>query len=729
MTVKDSTPVAAALNAKESLEQSEHLTAQTGYYNGVETLAARDADPLRYESLHTQLRSTVIAARETARRISASPAIREQGEFVVALYTVEGDSIVLSTGIMVHVETVSRFIKWMVRNEYERSPGIRPGDIFGNNDSFIGDVQPADMMDVIPLHWEGRLIGWIGAVSHVLDIGGVEPGGEVAIIADRYGEGMFVTGEKIGSDDDLHRDYLIRCERNVRVPIYWILDEKAKVSACLDVRDKVLEIIDKVGIDYYLEATHEFIEENRRGQLARVRSMLVPGTYRGVTHYSSLYAGSPGVQRNAAVDMLYTIPLELEIDAEGRMRLDFEGTAESGPHTSNCTVAAMDGGLFITLTQMMGFDGKVNHGAKVATDLILPEGSLVNATDESCATSTSWGVLIPAFSLFQRLLSRGFFARGFLEEVFLGGSATPFMEAGGVSQFGAQFGAGHFECASCGSGARGLMDGIDIGYAGWNPEGDMGAAEVWEMEFPLLYLGRRNFADSGGAGRFRGGVAFASIWKVHNSNDVTLSSKEHSGRVFDQSGIFGGYPAPTAHRHWAMRNTDLEERVAACRPLPHSLSSDGERIDVLELVDGDAEVVEGQYASSPFNEGDLYTHGYGSGGGYGDPLDRDPAEVVSDVTNGMVSERAARRTYGVVLSAGELDARETEALRASLRRARVDKAVPAGEWLAAERERVAAADFVEPVRAMYQSSMRISAWFAAEFRRFWQLDDSWEVGS
>jgi N-methylhydantoinase B/oxoprolinase/acetone carboxylase alpha subunit len=338
-------------------------------------------------------------------------------------------------------------------------------------------------------------------------------------------------------------------------------------------------------------------------------------------------------------------------------------------------------------------------------------------------------VLIPAFSLFQRLLSRGFFARGFLEEVFLGGSATPFMEAGGVSQFGGQFGAGHFECASCGSGARGLLDGIDVGYAGWNPEGDMGAAEVWEMEFPLLYLGRRSFVDSGGAGRFRGGVSFASIWKVHNSTDVTISSKEHSGRVFDQAGMFGGYPSPTAHRHWAVRNTDFAERVVQQLPLPHSLSLDGETIDVVELIDGDVEVADGQYASSAFTEGDLYTHAYGSGGGYGDPLDREPERIAADVANGIVSERAARDTYGVALNADGLDEAQTDQLRRQLRDARVDHAVPTRDWLAAERQRVAESRFVEPVRAMYRSSMRISPKFAEEFRRFWQLDDTWEVTS
>jgi len=731
MATVESEPLLGTDTTKECLERSERLLAESGCYSGLVRLEGREADPLRYESLHAQLRSTVVAARETARRISASPAIREQAEFVVALYTLEGDAIVLSTGIMVHVHTVSRFIKWMIRNDYESNPGVEPGDIFGNNDSFIGDVQPADMMDVIPLHYGGRLIGWIGAVSHVLDVGGVEPGGEVAIVPDRFGEGMFVSGEKIGSRDDLHRDYLIRCERNLRMPIYWILDEKAKVSACQEVRDKVIQVIDRFGVDYYLRATREFIEENRRGHLERVKAALVPGVYRGVSHYASLYEGQRGALPRAAVDLLYALPLEMTVDAGGRMRLDFEGTPESGPHSANCTEAAMDGGLFITLTQLMDFDGKVNHGAWLGTELVLPPASLVNPTDETAATSTSWAVLIPAFALFQRLVSRGFFARGFREEVFLGGGATPFMEAGGESQYGGQFGAGNFECAACGSGARGIMDGIDTGYAGWNPEGDMGSAEVWELEFPLLYLGRRNFIDSGGAGRFRGGVAYASIWKVHGSREVFISSKEHPGRVFDQSGIFGGYPAPTAQTHYAVRNVNLAEAIAARKPLPHSVSSDGATIDVVELLEGEVEAVEGQYASALFTDGDIYTHAYSSGGGFGDPLTRDPELVARDVANGMVSLRAARAVYGVAVTYDDgvaaVDEQATENLRAEIRRERGEAAVPVATWLAAERERVAARRFIEPVREMYRSSMRISPRFAAEFRAFWSLDDDWEL--
>ena len=146
------------------LEECERLTSETGFYDGIRDLRMRSQDPLRFEALHIKLRAACVSAREMARRISASPGVREVGEMVTALYTPEGDAVALSNGIMVHVHTMSRFIKWMIRNHYEENPGIREGDIFANNDAFIGTVQVPDVMDVIPIIDDGRLIGWAGAV-------------------------------------------------------------------------------------------------------------------------------------------------------------------------------------------------------------------------------------------------------------------------------------------------------------------------------------------------------------------------------------------------------------------------------------------------------------------------------------------------------------------------------------------------------------------------------------
>ena len=128
-------------------------------------LEFKDSDPIGYEKLFARLRGGLVSARETALNISASPIVRELGELCFALYTPEGDSVALSTGIIVHVHTMSDAIKYMVRSGYEDNPGIRPGDIFANNDPTIGDVHNADVQTFVPIFWEGELIA-LGRGSH-----------------------------------------------------------------------------------------------------------------------------------------------------------------------------------------------------------------------------------------------------------------------------------------------------------------------------------------------------------------------------------------------------------------------------------------------------------------------------------------------------------------------------------------------------------------------------------
>src|SRR3954468_9669466 len=159
----------------DMLATSDRLFAETGSYYGLTgELALKDSEPIEYEKLFSRLRGGLVSARETALNISASPIVRELGELCFALYTPEGDSIALSTGIIVHVHTMSDAIKYMVREDYEANPGIRPGDIFANNDPVIGDVHNADVQTFVPIFFrredrtdsDGRpireLVAWAG---------------------------------------------------------------------------------------------------------------------------------------------------------------------------------------------------------------------------------------------------------------------------------------------------------------------------------------------------------------------------------------------------------------------------------------------------------------------------------------------------------------------------------------------------------------------------------------
>jgi acetone carboxylase, alpha subunit len=622
----------------------------------------------------------------------------------------------------------------MIKQGYEADPGINPGDIFANNDAFIGTVQVPDVMDVVPIYYEGTLVGWAGAVCHELESGGITPGGDVCLAQERYTEGLFVCAEKIGTNDSIRRDYVIRCERNLRMPIYWVLDEKAKVASCIDMREAVKGLIGEIGLDYWMRVSKEFIEEGRRGQLARTRQLTVPGIYRGHTFYGHVTEGKPGFQPLGDPNWLYNIPIEMEITLDGTIKLDFEGTQPWGYHSMNCTPAGMDGGMFVTLTQHMNYEGLVNDGAWMGTQLKLPYGTWTNPDNEKCATATSWALLLPAYGVFQRLLSRGFLGRGFVEEIFVGQVNSPMIEMGGESQYGTQFGMAHFECAAAGSGALAIKDGLDTAYVGWNPESDMGNIEIWEQNMPMLYIGRSIVPNSGGSGKYRGGCSFMSTWLINKTPHLRLVTSEHSSRVFDNAGMCGGYPAPTCQMHRVVRNTNINELTAARLPIPHATGTDPHRSDLEKLVMGDHLTDEGPYISAPHKSGDIFTHSYNGGGGYGDVLERDPIKTAWDVENGFLTAEAARNVFGIVVRENldtdemEADLAATAVAREELRRERVRRAVPVEQWMAQESARIREQTFAFEVRRMYASAMRLSPRFSDEFRDFWGLEPSFTFG-
>jgi N-methylhydantoinase B/oxoprolinase/acetone carboxylase alpha subunit len=205
----------------------------------------------------------------------------------------------------------------------------------------------------------------------------------------------------------------------------------------------------------------------------------------------------------------------------------------------------------------------------------------------------------------------------------------------------------------------------------------------------------------------------------------TLTTAIHSGRVFDNAGMCGGYPASTALYHYAVRDTNLDELAAAQMPLPH-FEGDPRNPDPKRLVKGDFEFSEGGYVGRPFKDGDLFEHFYNAGGGYGDPIERNPALVLEDLDNGIVTARAASAVYKVAARSEDdrtysVDSETTERQRAAERSERLGQAVPVAEWIAQERDRILTHQFAQEVLEMYRESMRLSPRWKENFASFWQL--------
>jgi N-methylhydantoinase B/acetone carboxylase alpha subunit len=553
--------------ALEMLTESERLFAETGRYCDTDDLDLKSGDPIRFEKLFSRLRGGLVTARETALNISASPIVKEIGELCFALYTPEGDSVALSTGIIVHVHTMSDAIKYMIRQGYEDSPGIAPGDIFTNNDAMIGDVHNADVQTIVPIFWEGELIGWAGGVTHEIDIGAKTPGSVPVGPISRFEDGIDLPAKKIGSGDELWRDHVLAGLKGTRTPMYWTLDEKTRLAGCHMIREAVERVILEEGIDTYKQFIREVIEDGRRAFQSRLREMTVPGRYRAPAFTELMFGKETQLPSYARKDTLMHAPVELRITRDGVMELDYEGASAWGYHSANCTPSSMQGALWVQLTQTLICNDKVNDGAYLGLRQNFPPGTWANHSNPQASTGNAWFFLIPSYTGFIKSLSRALQARGFVEEVLAPYALTAnAFQGGGIDQYGRQSATTNFGLSCVGGGAKMILDGLDYAAAMWNPEGDMGDMEMWELIEPFLYLSQRVKPNTAGPGRHRGGSGYECLRLAWKTPFYEMQNIGH-GRVFIQSGLWGGYPGATGYRH-NVRGADLLAKAARGEPFP-----------------------------------------------------------------------------------------------------------------------------------------------------------------
>jgi len=697
---------------QEMLAESERLFADTGHYCGLRELALMSSDPIGYEKLFSRLRGGLVSARETALNISASPIVRELGELCFALYTPEGDSLALSTGIIVHVHTMSDAIKWMIRNGYENNPGIRPGDVFANNDPTIGDVHNADVQTFVPIFWEGELIAWAGGVTHVLDIGASTPGGVPVGPTTRYEDGIDLPCMKIGEHDELARWHLERCSKRTRASVYYLLDERTRLAGCHMVRQAVERVLLEEGAERFKAFSREVIEEGRRSFKARIREMTVPGRYRSPAGFDAEFADKVQLPARARRDVIMHSPFEVRIGGDGTYELDYDGCSAWGWHSMNCTPSGMQGAIWVMFTQTLICNDKVNDGAYFAIETNFPEGTIANLGDAEGSTAIAWAFLQPSFTGFPRTMSRALQARGFIEEVLAAYSVSGnVQQGGGIDQYGSSSAIMNFEISAQGMGAKYVLDGTDYCAAMFNPEGDTGDVEMWELISPVVYLSRRVKASSGGPGRHRGGSSFESLFMLNKTPFWELQNIG-TGRVLSSAGLFGGYPGATAYIH-NIHGADLIERARRGEAYP---VADGDfEHPALMAIEGSSRDYkrDGMTLLEPFANGDLYLSVMKGGAGLGDPLLRPPEAIRRDVEEGHLLPRFAESVYGV-------------SDREAFRRRRLQRATAVRDWVARERERILAQDLAEPVKAMYAESMRLSPRWAAEYRGFWKLPEDFD---
>lgn len=604
-------------------------------------------DAIDFEIFRHKLWSINDEAATVMNLISASTVANEVKDMNCGLMTPEGDVFVIGTYIAMHAITLSTMAKYVLEH-YSENPGIQEGDLFLCNDPYIGACHQNDVAVFAPIFYEGELIAWSGAVIHQVDIGGPSEGSIQVGAKSIYGEQPLWPPIKIGESGELRKDLEFQYLRLSRLPRLTALDLRAKVSANLTAARRIHDLIAVSGLDAFKETMRRMIDTAEVQFRALLRE-LPDGRW---AHRCYLDTN----------DEVY--PCVCYMAKRGdRLEFDFSESAPQAPAVFNTTRPGLEGRLLTAVIAYLCYDiGWCPAGVLRAIDIKSRKGTIVDAEwPAGCSkatTSGSWAVDNLVSVCVAKMLAASEKYRYALMAGWMG--AQPTDEVFGVGQWGNYFGGTILDSMGGGSGARSFKDGIDTGGFLCSISISVPNVEDYEFQYPTLYLYRRQLCDSGGAGKFRGGATVTTAYIAHNVEEIP--TKVLSANAVSQPegvGVYGGYPSCT-NQYAFKRNTNVR-RLLAAGQLPQSFDDIEGTIDVKPAIGKEA-----------MTKDDVYRLVSSGGGGYLDPLERDPELVAEDVVAGLVSVEAAHDVYGVVLHGDRtVNAAATAEQRAAIRKARL----------------------------------------------------------
>lgn len=602
-------------------------------------------DPITFSIIRHRLFRVVDEAVITLKHVSGTPITNEGHDLMVSLYRADGSLLMGGVGFLHHLTSASEACKHIIR----RFKGqIDEGDVFLLNDPYTAALHTSDVYLVSPIHHDGKLIAWSACFVHVYDIGAQNPGGFSPDSRDIYTEGFSTQGIKIVGRGELRRDVLDTMLNMVRVPEMVALDISSMLACNNVAKDRMLALIGKYGADTVEEACATLIEQSEK--LMRERLTELPnGTWQSRQYLD-------------ANDETYEVVLAMTKKGD-TLSFDFTGSSPQSKYGVNCSYWAALGGLFAPLFPTLCHDITWNDGVIRPIELIAPEGTIVNARRPAPVSIATVGAIQSvnnaAFTCISKMLSASEKYKNEATAVWHANHFAVFMF--GQSQRKTPAIGILTETFAGSGGARAFADGVHVGGEMPNPISRMANVETIESSFPIRYLFRRRMKDSGGPGMYRGGAGCEAAIAPHDAPDggihYVISGK---GNKFPMSeGLGGGYPGGTNDYRW-VHVTEAKSQGKNWDPLAQSLA---------EMPGKKQEVTWGVY---PLMGDDVFYWRWDGGGGYGDPLDRDPALVLADLKDGVVSEKAAKGVYGVAFNRAKsaVDDAATAALRKRLRAAR-----------------------------------------------------------
>jgi 5-oxoprolinase (ATP-hydrolysing) len=564
-------------------------------------------------------------------RMSYSSIIRESEDLGAGLFDRDGNQLAESDSTPMFMGAMPKIVKGVISL---LGDDIHEGDVIIHNDPYLGATHSPDAAIIVPVFFDGELVGFTGASAHLLDIGGAYPGLAIDLV-DNYSEGSMWRAVKL-SERGVRQDAMWRhILGNTRTPTQNRGDIEAMIAACELARRRYLELLARYGKDTVLDAAQGWIDYSER--MLRQEIAKVPdGTYETETGWLD----DDGVNRGVM------LPVKVKVVVSGdELTIDLTGSSDEVPTGFNCpyegtTVSAM------TLIARMIFLDEVaypvfvpqNEGMLKPVHVVAPEGSIFNPRFPRACFARFCQVQ-RAVDLVLRAL-----APVIPDKVTAGNSAhLGFLSYSGFDQEEGEYWV-YLEVNEGSYGGRQGRDGLDsvdalIANTRNNP------IEELEWRFPMRTERYELREEPAAAGEWRGGIGMVRVNRFLVDTLVSCEGERHDG---DRPwGIFGGHEGVNAS---TLKNEGLdgEERWPA------------------------------KFTAHRLKAGDTITLRQPSSGGYGEPLQRDPARVLDDVLDEFTTLEAAEREYGVVIDTATMtvDREATSALR-ERRRAELAQGSPA----------------------------------------------------
>jgi N-methylhydantoinase B len=603
------------------------------------TKSRQELDPVTFEVLKNSFITTVDLMAEQILRTCHSFVIYAR-DFSSALCDREGNTVMQgSQDISVHVGTLHFKAKAVIE---AFGDDIHPEDVFAINDPYLGGTHFNDVSIIRPIFHDGEVIAYAQSNGHWADVGGSVPGSFDITAREHFGEGTRIPPVRIWQQGRYLNDVARLILSNTRAPEATEGDLHAQAEATRVCEREILRLVDKYGRDTILTAFDEVQDYVER--LTRTRVAELPD---GVWETEDYIDSDPSREEGL-------VPVKVKLEIEGdQIRYDLSGSHPAVGTFLNAgfgsAISGVAGG-----TKTFFPDVPLNSGFYRAVEIDLgPEGSVVNAPWPVAVTGFCSGpyekIMNAIFEIWSQIMPERAMACSFnLEYLLVGGRDARADERPFFMWYDWMVG---------GWGGRNGKDGSNCTAPVFGVGLAVQPLEGQERLSPVLTTGHAILPDSGGPGRFRGGCGVEKGATLTRAENTVVSYCCDRARSITW-GINGGLPS-LPHGVWLNRGSDEERFLGAI------------------------------FSNVPLVAGDTFTRPSAGGGGFGDPLERDPAAVREDVADGYVTLERARSDYGVVvreidadLSEYEVDSEATEAERERIRGARAG-------WLSEDAEDVA----------------------------------------